>query len=156
MRIRAVALGALVGGAFLSGSIVSTAFSQPEPAPAVYVVGFMKVDAARQAEYLQFERELWKPVHQERIRAGKMRSWSLYRVRFPFGTAAEYDFVTVNALPSMTALENESKDVEEAFGKVHPTMSIPDVIRRTTSTRNLVRGEVWELLDSAQGPTRSN
>jgi hypothetical protein len=148
MHIRTPLFAVAVGGAFVSGSLVSTAFTQSQQTqPAsVYVVNFMKANPAKVDDYLRLERETWKPVHQERIRTGQMRSWALYGVQYPFGSAHEYDFVTIDTYPSLAEAE---RDIAPVFAKVHPSTAIAEVGRRTGEARNLVRGEVWSRIDSA-------
>ncbi len=93
------------------------------------------------------ERELWKPVHRERIRTGKLRSWTLYAVRFPFGTEQTYDYVTVNEYNS---LADADRPLDDVFAKVHPTVPLQEIGRRTLGARQLVRGEVWYRLEHVE------
>src|SRR5437660_579882 len=90
---------------------------RPQP-PSVYVINFMKANPAKVQEYLKLEQETWKPVHQERIRAGQMRSWALYNVQYPYGTSLEYDFVTIDTYASLADAE---RDISAIFAKVHPS-----------------------------------
>ncbi len=148
MRIGIPLLATATAGAFLAGSLSSAAFTQAQQPqrPSVYLVNFMKANPAKVEEYLKLERETWKPVHQERIRAGQMRSWALYNVQYPYGTALEYDFVTVDTYLSLADAE---RDITAVFAKVHPSASLSDIGSRTEAARSLVRGEVWSRIDSA-------
>ncbi len=137
-------LSAIVTASFLMGVLVTTAFTQSQAASFVAEVSFMKVEPGKGPEYLRLERELWKPVHQERIRTGRMKSWSLYRVEYPYGTEREYGFVTVGVHNSITDLE---RGIEDVFAKVHPNVQMTDVSGRTLSARRLVRGEMWRRLE---------
>jgi len=148
MRIGIPLLATATAGAFLAGSLTSAASTQAQQMqpPSVYVVNFMKANPGKVQEHLQLERETWKPVHQERIRAGQMRSWALYGVQYPFGSAREYDFVTIDTYASLADAE---RDISALFAKVHPGASLLEVGPRTEAARNLVRGEVWSRIDSA-------
>ena len=120
MRIGIPLFAAATVGAFLAGSLssaLSTQAPQP-PRPSVYLVNFMKANPAKVQEYLKLERETWKPVHQERIRAGQMRSWALYSVQYPYGASLEYDFVTIDTYASLADAE---RDISAIFAKVHPS-----------------------------------
>jgi hypothetical protein len=129
----------------LVGAAAPIAYTQSQPqTPTVYVVAFMKVDAAKIPEYLRLERELWKPVHQERIRAGRLKSWSLYRVRYPYGAATDYNFVTVNGYAS---LADEDRPIDDIFAKVHPAMTAEQIRKRTFDTRSLENGQAWDRLE---------
>ena len=94
--------------------------------------------------YADLERE-WRPLHQERIRAGKIAWWARYDVRFPGGDSAEYNYVTVTAFNRFQDMESslpqemvstalQGKDVEGFWG-------------RTDAARSMVRTEVLELTD---------
>jgi len=148
MRIGIPLLAAATAGAFLAGSLSSVASTQAQQTqrPSVYVVNFIKTNAAKYQEYLQLERETWKPVHQERIRVGQMRSWALYGVQYPFGTSLEYDFVTID---TYAALADAERDISAVFAKVHPSSPLSDIGSRTEAARSIVRGEVWSRIDSA-------
>src|SRR2546425_8053105 len=148
MRIGIPLLTTATAGAFLAGSLSSAAFTQAQQPqrPSVYVVNFMKANPAKVQEYLKLEQETWKPVHQERIRAGQMRSWALYNVQYPYGTSLEYDFVTIDTYASLADAE---RDISAVFAKVHPSAPLSDIGSRTEAARSLVRGEVWSRIDSA-------
>src|SRR5438046_4478624 len=148
MRIGIPLFAAATAGAFLAGSLSSAASSQAQQPqrPSVYIVNFIKANPAKYQEYLQLERETWKPVHQERIRAGQMRSWALYGVQYPFGTSLEYDFVTIDTYASLADAE---RDISPVFPKDHPSAPFSEIGSRTEAARTLVRGEVRSRSDSA-------
>lgn len=132
---------------FVAGSLTAAAYTQSQQPPLVVDVSFMKVEPGKVGEYLRLERELWKPVHQDRIRSGHMRSWSLYRVDFPYGTETPYNFVTLNVYNSSEDLEREFVPV---FEKVHRNIKIDDVFSRTLAARRLARGELWRRIDHVE------
>ena len=138
----AIGLALLVAG-FAAGVTTSVAIAERDD-PLVYVVDFMQVDPADKAAYERLERETWKAVHAERIERGLMRGWGLYQVRYPLGTAKEYDYATVNVYDSF---EDAERDPALLFPDVHPQRSVEDVIAETRAARELVRGEIWYRLD---------
>jgi len=138
----AIGLALLVAG-FAAGVTTSVAIAERDD-PIVYVVDFMQVDPADKAAYERLERETWKAVHAERIERGLMRGWGLYQVRYPLGTAKEYDYATVNVYDSF---EDAERDPALLFPDVHPERSVEDVIAETRAARELVRGEIWYRLD---------
>ena len=77
-------------------AVAGVVAARSDDSPRIYVFDFMKVEPGGEDRYVQAETRWWKPVHAERIKNGSMRSWSLYRVRYPDGAAREYDFLTVN------------------------------------------------------------
>ena len=147
MQIRQLAVPALVPTAFLLGTLVNTGFTQQATSPAVVEVSCMKVDPLKEDDYLKLEHDLWKPVHQERIKQGYMRSWTLYEVRYPAGSQRECDYRTVNTYGTLADID---RPLAPVFTKVHPGVSISDVFRRTVVGRDMRQGELWYQVDQAQ------
>jgi L-rhamnose mutarotase len=148
VQIRRMALPALIPAAFLLGTTVNTGIArQAQADPAVVQVAFMKVDPDKDAEYLALERDIWKPMHQDRIKQGTMRSWTVYSVRFPAGTTREYDYAVVNTYNSLADIDRSMLDVA---AKIHPKMPAAELGRRTGAARSLVRGELWYKVDEAK------
>lgn len=144
MRIRHLAVPALIPTAFLLGTLVNTGFTQQAAGPTVVEVGCMKIDPLKEEDYLKMEHDLWRPVHQERIKQGHMRSWTLYSVRFPSGSKNECDYRTVNVYNSLADME---RPIGEVFTKVHPNIPLAEVGRRTITARDFRTGEVWYQVD---------
>ena len=145
MQIRRLLLPALIPTAFLLGTLVNTGFTQQAAVnPAVVEVGCMKVDPLKNDDYLKLEHDIWKPIHQERIKQGRMRSWTLYEVRYPSGSQRECDYRTVNTYSSLADTERPIADVA---AKVHPGMPIAELVRRTVAGRDFARGELWYVVD---------
>lgn len=149
MQLRRLVVPALVPTAFLLGTLVNTGFTQQQaaPEPLVVSVAFMKVPPGKNDEYRRLEREVWRPMHQERIRQGFMRSWTVYAVRFPSGTDRPYDYAVVNTYKSVADMERSIADV---VPKIHPNVSLADLSTRTTAAREMVRGEMWYQIDHIQ------
>ena len=148
VQVRRLLIPALIPAAFLLGTSVNTGFTQQAAAsPSIVQVAYMKVDPLKEDEYLKLEHEIWKPMHQENIRQGHMRSWTVYAVRFPSGTKSEYNYAVVNAYPSLSDIDRAYAPIAQ---KVHPNLPINELARRTYSARDLVRGELWYQVDEAK------
>jgi len=145
VQIRRLAVPALIPTAFLLGTFVNTGFTQQAAAtPTVVEVSCMKVDPTKEDEYLKLEHDVWRPMHQERIKQGKMRSWTLYAVRYPAGSQRECDYRTVNTYGSIADIDRPIADI---IAKVHPNTPVADLARRTYAGRDLTRGELWYQID---------
>jgi hypothetical protein len=129
------------------GSFVNTGFTQGAAPPPVVEVACMKVDPLKESDYLKLEHDLWRPVHQERIKQGRMRSWTVYEVRYPTGSQRECDYRVVNTYGSLADVDRPIADI---FAKVHPTVPIGEVGRRTIAARDLTKGELWYQVDQTQ------
>ena len=103
------------------------------------LVSFMKVQPGAEGDYVQLEQEVWKPIHEELIKAGKLDSWSLWAIPYPGGTDAEYHFATVNIYNSGAQLENPGDGILEAFQKAHPGKDWEKAAEQTLKSRDLVK-----------------
>jgi len=149
VQIRRLLVPALIPAAFLLGTTVNTGIARQQPqldAPVVQIA-FMKVAAGRGAEYLALERDLFRPIFQERVRQGISRSWTVYSVRFPAGSKREYDYAVVNTYNTLADVERSSAEIA---AKIHPNISSEELTRRTLAARDLVRGEVWYKVAEAK------
>jgi L-rhamnose mutarotase len=147
VQIKRIVVPALIPAAFLLGTTVNTGIArQAQADPGVVQVAFMKVDPTKNAEYMALERDIWKPMHQDRIKQGTMRSWTVYSVRFPTGTKREYDYAVVNTYNSLADADRSMQDVA---ARIHPKIPIAELSRRTYAARDLVRGELWYKVDEA-------
>lgn len=134
---------------FFAGTLIPNAKTDTK-SPKYVQVDFMKVNPGKDADYLKVEQDLWKPIHQERIKQGLTKSWSLYGVQFPSGTDQKYGYVTINTFDQFSQLENPYGSFEKVFSKVHPGVKADEFMDRTEKSRNLVRSEVWVLIDKAE------
>lgn len=141
MKAKHLGLVVVILTAFLAGTLVPTAFSQSEETNYVVQVDYMKVAPGKLDEYLEVETEMWKPVHQERVKNGELVSWSLYGRQFPYGTNTEYDYVTVNVFSSPEAFI-KGTDFNALFSKVYPGKDVSQMFEQTNDSRQLVRGDV--------------
>ncbi len=133
---------------FLAGTLVPTASTQSSAAAKQYVQAqYMKVSSGMGVEYRALERDLWKPVHQERVNRGLIRSWGLYGVHLPGGTV-NYDFVILTEYPDFASLENSR--FPELFGEVQGMDDYEAVLQKTNAARTRVRQDVWVLVESTE------
>jgi hypothetical protein len=150
-RLSARKLAALIAVSFLAGIVVTspgltqTRPATSAPAPGYTIFEFMKIGPGRAADYRKMEREIWMPIHRERVRMGLIKSWTLWGMRFPGGTAREYDTIAVTTYSNFADVENSYPP--EVFKKVHPKMTDEERNARTTATRSMVRTELATLLD---------
>jgi hypothetical protein len=113
--------------------------------PRYAYIGYMQPEYSRVGRYVELERQYWKPVHQERVNRGILRSWALYRVRFPGGTNKPYSHLTVQLLDNFQDLENQYPD--GIWEKVHPTVKQDEIDARTSAARKMVWTDLLELME---------
>jgi hypothetical protein len=146
---RSVVVGLLMVGSFALGMLAPTVRTQEAPLQGTgeyVVVNFMRVPPGKTSDYIAVERDVWKPVHQARIRDGKLKSWALWQKRFG-GTSDGYEFATVN---SYGKLEDVDTDLQSYLARANPGTKLADVQRQTQATREISRSEVWRILDQAK------
>lgn len=142
---------------FLAGTLVPSAMMQsvptPQPAtgPKYLAVDYMKVDPAKVEEYLNMERELWKPMHQLRVKSGKTKSWSIYEARSPlFSPVKEseqrnYNYVTIATYDNLEDMKTPWK--KEDFEKAHAGKDLSNLGGRTESARKRVGSDLFVLVE---------
>ncbi len=74
--------------------------------PMFFIVETMKATPGKSADYVKNELEVWKKLHQERVKRGLILLWNLYQVNYPSGTNTAYDYVTVTQIRGFNGLEN--------------------------------------------------
>lgn len=101
------------------------------------LVDFMYVPEGGEDTYIQMEKSYAKPVHQKLINEDKLAYWGLFRVAYPAGTGAEYQYVTVRMYdgPEQLGLSNQFLPV---FEEVHKDEILEAITATVFNTRDLV------------------
>lgn len=127
--------------------------AKDEP-PALYLkVDYFKAASENIGEYLSVERELWKPIHEERLARGIILGWSLYSV-FVGEPDAPYGHIAVNVFDDFDKIDYYGLD--EIVAAVYPEKDLDAFYQRTRASREVVRTEIWKIdaavADEAPGP----
>jgi len=116
------------------------------PGPHKYiVVNYMKSKPG--GNFVEVENSLAKPTAAELIKNGDWAGWSVWSNVFPRGDGMESDFVTVDYYLDMLKLN--SANYMEAFQKAHPDIEWSEFAEKIGNSRDMVRTELWKILDSA-------
>jgi hypothetical protein len=139
----------------LYASAANAQQASQSPTPTVYVqLDYMKVAPGKGDEYMRLEQEVWKPFHQQRVKNKEMLAWQLYDVSFTADMHREYDYVTANAYDNLTATEGTG--MLAAFQRLHPGKAGTSLLTQTGAARQIVRSEIWQLVDqTAMSPASS-
>jgi L-rhamnose mutarotase len=114
-------------------------------APTVFaIVDFMKVKPENEAKYLDVEKNTWRPLHQERLKQGKIIGWVLYRVLYT-GTDDPYNYVTMTFFDYPANLEDPWAGIDPA--KVLAGKDIDKLMDETGKSRDLVKSNLIVRLD---------
>lgn len=140
LHLFAVALGLALLGV--------TTLAQPALAQDDVIIArvvYMKAEPADAGDYVTLEREIWKPIHQERANDGRLLGWDLYAVRYPEGTGHDYNYLTVEYYDTLADLD--SLEYERYAERAHPDKDLNELVQQTYDARDLVRSEVWTRVD---------
>jgi len=145
----AACFAALVASLLLAVSPTSapaeetTAATDGEAAPALYLkVDYFKASSERIGEYLLVERELWKPIHEERLARGIILGWSLYSL-FVGEPDAPYNYIAVNVFDDFDKIDY--LDLDEIVAAVYPEKDLGGFYQTTRKSREVVRTEIWKV-----------
>ena len=94
-------------------------------------------------DYLEMEREVYKPVHQALVDAGHRAGWGVYELLAPYGTSLPYNFGTVDFLNKLGPVPWGA-----TIRSVHPDREVAAIGQEMQDLRDLVRGETWLLIAS--------
>lgn len=112
------------------------------------VMDYMKVPQGMEYAYQMMEDEIALPIHSNRMEANQMNGWELFNLIAPGGTEYGYSFATGNYFSNLSHFEFGF--TEEIMRLSHPGTDINELNQNIDQTRDLVRSEVWELIDYAK------
>ncbi|MBC7773910.1 MAG: hypothetical protein H7246_00620 [Phycisphaerae bacterium] len=116
------------------------------PKPTVTVYNYFKQPAGKTREdHTKMEQEIWKPIHDARVKDGNLEQWLLLGLEFPFGASLPYDMITIDAYADMK--QYLSSNFDDYFKKVHPGKSMKKLLRKTDVATTLVKGDVRIIID---------
>jgi hypothetical protein len=97
------------------------------------------------------EREIWKPVHEARIKDGQMTGWVLATKLLPYGSADAYHDATVDLYAGMEQFLSQGSPVPY-FEKVHAGKDMDKLWAETDAACDLIRQEVRMIVDNSKNP----
>ena len=118
------------------------------------VVNRMQVPPGGGAEYMAVENEIWKPVHEAAIAAGKRQGWAVYSRVLPYGADMRYSYATVDGFDNYSDLV--APGMQDLFRQAHPNATDAEFDKmsaRTNASRTLLEGQLWHRLDYVNAET---
>jgi hypothetical protein len=110
-------------------------------------VDYLKVEAGQEKNLEKFLTTYWKPVHKERIKTQEILSWRLYRVQFPSGENAEYNYVIITAFSDFGNVDPLYEELSDIVSRVHKSETLTDLYEKARNLRKLVKSEVFRTVD---------
>ncbi len=96
-------------------------------------------------DHIKMENKIWKPVHEMRIKDGKMKGWLTLSLSMPYGTAMPYDMATIDVYTDMKQYLTPWTD--SYLKKAHPGKDVAALFKETNETTDLLRSEVRQVVD---------
>jgi len=141
-----------LGTVVLAASSAALSWAQAPPFQFIQV-DYMKVAPGKGSEYVRLERELFKPIHADRVNNGKIVSWNLWAVRLPGGSGAPYGYATSTGFANFAAMESSYQGTDVA--KIHPNLAQGELGARASAARDLVRSDVLSVVAATEGEPKS-
>jgi hypothetical protein len=114
--------------------------------PSLYMIkDYMDVPLGREYEYQMFEDEIARPLHEDRMDLDRMNAWEVYELIIPGGLNYGYNFSTGNFYNKLEHIEFGFTD--ELIRANHPDVNLMEFFETIFSTRDLVKSELWVLID---------
>jgi hypothetical protein len=120
------------------------------------VVNYMYVPEGMTGSYVDMEKQMAKPMHEEMIKQGHYDEWYLFAIPFPGGTNAEYHYATVHIYSSLEQMNKPSWS-NQLFAKVHEGKDMDKATQWVQQSRDLVKSHrlmSWESFsaEDLEGP----
>lgn len=110
-----------------------------------FIMDYMNVRLGMEYAYQMMEDEVALPIHEYRMQIDRMNGWELFSLIVPGGTEYGYNFATGNYYSDLR--DFEFGFTEEIIRQSHPGTDVNEINETFSETRDLVRSEVWELID---------
>ncbi len=136
--------------AFLIGTLL-VMFTMPAKSSvqdngSVYLhIEYLYIAPENRSAYNELKQEVWKPVFEERIRQGLIKSWALYESLYNEPNA-NYSHMTVQVIDDFSKVERLHDHA--MVGTVFPDKDISVLLNRTWEIREFKHSEVWQYIDA--------
>lgn len=125
-----------------------------EIAAPFHKANFMKVVPGMDDEYLELERDIWKPIHKTYKQFGYSAGWGSYSLLFPGGTEQPYNYGTIDFYKDYLELVISVPD--SIVRLAHPNaeeLNWDNILSKTFEIRDHARQEVRALIDFVNAST---
>jgi hypothetical protein len=118
------------------------------PPSKYHTANFMNVVDGKWDDYMEMEKTLVKPIHEEHARTGGRAGWTLLALREPDGSARAYQAATLDFFDRWADIG--ATDLSDFYSQIHPGKSPEYITNQITGTRALIRQEIRKLIDFVQ------
>jgi hypothetical protein len=115
--------------------------------PPLYMqISCMNVTPGNEGNYVNLEKDYYKPMHAEVIKNGGMEGWGIWW-KYP-GNYKDYQYVAVDLYSSPEQIA--SGNYNEVFKKIFPSMKMEDLGKKTNDARNITEAYMWKMIDDVR------
>ena len=102
-------------------------------------------------DFEKLQREIWKPINKRLIADGKRSGWYFYKIKYPQGAKAEYEYAVVSACREWSLLTPSASDIVTAIKKANLDLTLESIIKSTSEKRTLVWTQLFRMQGMAVG-----
>jgi hypothetical protein len=123
--------------------------SEPPDGQLYMKIDYVKAPPGGGSEYIKIEREIWKPIHNERLRLGIISDRRIYKV-IAGEPGSRYDYVITTVFNDFGEIDDYRLDA--IISEIYPSDYADGIKRRIDSAREVVRSEIWQIDGSVLPP----
>jgi hypothetical protein len=116
-------------------------------------VNQIKNPAGEFDSWARMQTEIWKPVHEARIRDGDFQGWLASRVIMPSGADWPNPARTISVFANWKSLSRPAR-YRELIPVVHPGKNPDEILSRIASLQQILRTELFEVIELIREPAR--
>ena len=117
---------------------------------------YLRVNQIKTGEFDNWARmqsEIWKPVHEARIRDGDFQGWLASRVIMPSGADWPNPARTISVFADWKSLNRPAR-YRELMPAVHPGKNPEEILTGIANLQEILRTEVFEVIELIRRPAR--
>lgn len=131
-----------------------TSISAAQPAINHYKkIDYIKINDGQLQSFLKLYKNELNTAYQQLVNSGLLESWALYKIKYPGGEKAGYDFISITTSSSIDSMES-------VFSDMTTPHYLPDNSSEKSSALNnicsLVKSELWKVENTITENTDSD
>jgi hypothetical protein len=103
--------------------------------------------------WARMQSEIWKPVHEARIRDGDFQGWLASRVIMPSGADWPNPARTISVFADWKSLSSPAR-YRELIPVAHPGKNPEEILNRIASLQQILRTELFEVIELIRQPAK--
>lgn len=106
-------------------------------------IDYLTVSEGELNSFLKISKNELKPIYQKLVNSGVIKSWALYRAKYPGGKKTGYDFISITTASDLDRLDSR-------FSSLRPPKFLPDSVsdeqqKALGKNVTLYKSELWSV-----------